>query len=87
MKRKNRFWYYFFLAGIIICLGGIVAIAITGETLLLWKALLVLSISIYSFTRERRAKLEAEARERQEWLDHMTEPKRGQEEEKPTKNE
>ena len=56
MKRKNRFWYYFFLAGIIICLGGIVAIAITGETLLLWRALLVLAISIYFFARERRVR-------------------------------
>ena len=56
MKRKNRFWYYFFLAGIIICLGGIIAIAITGETLLLWRALLVLAISIYFFARERRVR-------------------------------
>ena len=85
MKRKNRFWYYFFLAGIIICLGGIIAIAITGETLLLWRALLVLAISIYFFARERRAELEAEARERQEWLDHMTEPMSDQKEDKPPK--
>jgi len=79
---RSRIWYYLSLAGIILSVGVIIAQIVTGGTLLIGKFVLLLFLSICTFTRERKAKQEAQARELQERLNQTTEPMRDQEEDK-----
>jgi len=80
--KRNRIWYYLSLVGIIFSVGVIIAGIVTGETLLIGKIVLLLFLSIYTFTRERNAKREAQAQELQERLGQTEEPMQDQEEEK-----
>jgi len=75
---RNRIWYYLSLAGIILSVGVIIAEIVTGGTLLIGKFVLLLFLSIYTFTRERKAKQAAQVRELQERLNQTEEATRDQ---------
>jgi len=54
MKRTRRIWYYWSLAGIIICVVGIIVLRMTGEpNLHLAKPIIVLGLCVYFFIQER----------------------------------
>jgi len=75
---RNRIWYYLSLAGIMLSVGVIIAEIVTGGTLLIGKFVLLLFLSIYTFTRERKAKQAAQVRELQERLNQTEEATRDQ---------
>ena len=57
MKQRKSIWYYISIGGIAFTSGAIIYGIVTGEYVIMPKLFLALGLSIYFFSRERKAKV------------------------------